>query len=462
MVDQPSLETRTATYSLTRSTTQPLKILHIFDHSLPIHSGYAFRSIAILREQRERGWDTSHLTTPKHTRAGASPETVDEFTFHRTPPLRGPFARIPFAGELTLIRAVAREIGRIARAERPDILHAHSPVLNVLACLMVRRRLQLPVVYEMRGLWEDAAVSHGTTRDGGLRYRASRALEGWALTKSDAITAICDGLRHEIIGRGVVADRITLIPNGVDLSEFSSGVTPSPSFRASLGIDRQIVLGFLGSFYEYEGLIDLLSALRLALIERKDLVLLLAGGGPVEDALRNAARSLGVAGAVRFLGRIPHSSIRKYYDVIDIFVYPRRSMRLTEIVTPLKPLEAMASGGIVLASDVGGHRELLRHGETGFLYPAGDVEALAQAILRLAATRDHWPAVARAARHFVERERSWAVTTAGYGGAYASALQTARLRGIGQGSTSSAGTARYAALIDALSAHQSDAGGIDR
>ena len=172
---------------------QGLRILHVLDHSLPIPSGYSFRTISLLREQRKRGWQTAHLTTPKHTNDGPSPETVGDFVFYRTPPLPTTLRDVPVVSEVALIRAVAREIERIARIERPQILHAHSPVLNALACFSAARHLHLPVVYEVRGFWEDAAVSHGTSREGGLRYRLSRALETYALRKCDAVVTICDG-----------------------------------------------------------------------------------------------------------------------------------------------------------------------------------------------------------------------------------------------------------------------------
>lgn len=397
-------------------------VLHVLDHSLPMHSGYSFRSLALFREQRRRGWRTAQLTTPKHTLRGPDPETVEGFVFHRTPAL-SPMADRPLLREAALVRAVARRIAQVAAVEQPHLLHAHSPVLNALACLVAGRRLGLPVVYEVRAFWEDAAASHGTAPSGGLRYRAVHALETWALRRADAVTTICEGLRQDMLGRGLAAGQVTVIPNGVDVAEFSFGLRPDPALRAALGLDGRLVLGFLGSFYSYEGLDFLLAALPLIRAQRPDVVALLVGGGPAEAALKEQARRLGLDEAVRFLGRVPHAEIQRYYDLVEIFVYPRRPIRLTETVTPLKPLEAMARGGIVLASDVGGHRELVRDGETGHLFRAGDVAALAQAVLRLAAARTDWERVTRNARRFVERERSWAVTTQGYEQAYARALR---------------------------------------
>lgn len=399
-----------------------LRILHVLDHSLPLHSGYSFRTLSLLREQRRRGWITAQLTTPKHTTAGPSPEEIEGFAFHRTPPLPPRLAGLPVLGEGALIRATARRIAEVATIEQPDILHAHSPVLNALAALWAGRRLGLPVVYEVRAFWEDAAVSHGTCTEASLRYRASRALETWALRRSDAVVAICEGLRRDILARGVPTERVAVVGNGIDVEEFPFGAEADPDLRAALGLDGKIVLGFLGSFYAYEGLDLLLSALPAVLQANPSVAALLVGGGQVEAALREEARDLGIEQAVRFVGRVPHASVQRYYDLVDIFVYPRHPMRLTETVTPLKPLEAMAQGGIVLASDVGGHRELVRHGETGYLFPAGRADALAAAVLRLIADRRDWPRVIRQGRLYAERERSWTATTAAYEEVYAGAL----------------------------------------
>ena len=405
-----------------------LKILHVFDHSLPMHSGYSFRSFALLREQRRMGWHTIHLTTPKHTASGPDIEQIEGLSFHRTEKLPAPVAGIPFAGEIALIRAVARRISQIAQVEKPNLLHAHSPVLNALACFAAARRLRLPVVYEVRGFWEDAAVSHGTATEGGARYRMTRALESFALRKSDAVATICEGLRSDMLVRGIEAEAIPVIPNGVDVDEFPFGAEADFQLRKSLGLQGKIVLGFLGSFYSYEGLDLLLAALPEVLKERADIAVLLVGGGPAEASLREQCGKLGLDRVVHFVGRVPHDRIQDYYALVDVFVYPRHSMRLTETVTPLKPLEAMARGGIVLASDVGGHRELVRDGETGRFFRADDAHALSQAILELASDPRSWSLMRQRARSFVEAERTWARSVSGYKKAYARALSRAKSR----------------------------------
>ena len=150
---------------------------------------------------------------------------------------------------------------------------------------------------------------------------------------------------------------------------------------------------------------------------------LLVGGGVAEASLKERARALGVAEQVIFVGRVPHADVARYYSLIDLLVYPRKAMRLTETVTPLKPLEAMAQGRLLLASDVGGHRELIDDGRTGFLFPPERPDALASAVQRVLADRAQWPAVRAAGRHYVESERNWRASVARYRNVYGSVVK---------------------------------------
>jgi PEP-CTERM/exosortase A-associated glycosyltransferase len=395
---------------------QPLHVLHILDHSLPLHSGYTFRTLAILRQQRALGWRTTHLTSAKQGDAAA--QEVDGWHFLRTPPLRAWWATLPVLGQLGVVVGLYRRLLQVAATTRPQILHAHSPALNALAALRVGRKLGIPVVYEIRAFWEDAAVDHGTSRAGGLRYRISRALESHVLRRADAVTTICEGLRTDIVARGIAAAKVTVIPNSVDSVQFPQARPPDGVLARSLGLGGGPVLGFLGSFYAYEGLALLIGAMPRMLAVLPGLQLLLVGGGPQDLALRALVAKLGLQGKVIFSGRVAHDKVADYYGLTDILVYPRLPMRLTELVTPLKPLEAMAQGLLVVASDVGGHRELVQHGKTGILFKAGDAEALAEQVIQLVRQADTWPLLRRQARAYIERERNWAASVARYGPVY--------------------------------------------
>ena len=397
-----------------------LRILHVLDHSIPLHSGYTFRTLSILREQRKLGWETFHITSPKHVNCSLPEEEVDGWHFYRTAPVAGGLAALPGLGQWLLMRQLEARLLEVATQLRPQVLHAHSPVLNAIPTLRVGRKLGIPVVYEVRAFWEDAAVDHGTTTERSLRYALTRRLETSALRRADHVFTICEGLRSDIAGRGISQEKVTVIPNAVDIESFEPGGEPDSALKVELGLNGAEVIGFIGSFYAYEGLDLLLAALPLILKRRPEVRLLLVGGGPRDAALKAQAQGLGLADKVSFTGRVPHDQVQRYYDLIDVLAYPRHSMRLTELVTPLKPLEAMAQGRVLVASDVGGHKELIRSGQTGVLFKAGSADALAQAVVSLLTNRSQWPAMRQAGREFVETERNWKNSVANYSSVYSS------------------------------------------
>ena len=399
-----------------------LRVLHILDHSLPLHSGYTFRSASILREQRKLGWETFHLTSTKQVGGKGLEEEADGLHFFRTPPADGPLDRLPVLNQWAVTRDTAARLDELVRRLKPDLLHAHSPVLNAMAALRVGRRHGIPVVYEVRGFWEDAAVDHGTQREGDLRYRLSRALETRAVRQAAQVVTICEGLRGELAGRGIDERKMTIVPNAVDVQRFQLRRPADPELKQRLGLAGARVIGFVGSFYAYEGLDLLIAAMPDIMAAAPDVKLLLVGGGPKEAELKQQAERMGLQGKVVFTGRVPHDEVDRYYDLIDLLAYPRHPMRLTELVTPLKPLEAMAQGHLLIASDVGGHRELIRDGGNGVLFKAGSVGDLAAKAVSTLALPDGGRRYREAGRAYVERERSWAASVARYRACYGAAL----------------------------------------
>lgn len=395
-----------------------MRVLHVLDHSIPLHSGYTFRTRSILREQRALGWETFHVTGSKQNSGEMREETVDGLHFYRTPPADGALARLPVLNQMQVIDGLVRRLAEIIPQIKPDVLHAHSPPLNAIAALRAGKKFGIPVVYEVRAFWEDAAVDHGTSTEGGLRYRLTRALETHALKRADAVTTICEGLRRDIVARGIPADKITVIPNAVDIDKFAVGGVADQDLKTKLGLQGARLIGFIGSFYAYEGLDILLRAVPALTAGRPDLRILLVGGGPEDARLRQMANDLGIADKVVFTGRVPHEQVQMYYDLLDVLVYPRLSMRLTDLVTPLKPLEAMAQGRVLAASDVGGHLELIVDGKTGVLFKADDPQALADKVGALADAQADWPALRAAGRQFVESERNWKASVGRYKSIY--------------------------------------------
>ncbi len=363
-----------------------------------------------MKAQQAKGWAVAGVTSLRHFAEGPPVETVEGLDFHRTPAIT--LRRSPI-GEWQETGALARKIERVAHDFRPDIIHAHSPVLTAVAALRANVG-KAPLLYEIRAFWEDAAVGNGTGSEGSLKYRATRWLETWATKRADAVAVICEGLRSDLVARGIAPAKIMVSPNGVDLDLFGDPPPADEALRQQLGLAGADVVGFVGSFYDYEGLDDLIAAMPILNDRRVPTHLLLVGGGPMEAQLREQARRSPVAGRIHFVGRVPHSEVERYYSLIDVLAYPRKKMRLTDLVTPLKPLEAMAQGRLVAASDVGGHRELIKDGVTGTLFAPDSPAAIAKALDDLFRQRPTWPERRETARKYVEQDRNWSSNISRY------------------------------------------------
>jgi len=400
-----------------------LKVLHILDHSLPLHSGYTFRTLSILEEHRKRGWVPVALTSPKHEASWEGPsqqmEEIGGFRFYRTGRLRSGLTAL--TTEFRLTRLLAKRIEEVAKIEKPDLLHAHSPVLNVLASLWAGGRLGIPVVYEIRAFWEDAAVDHRTYSPNSWKYKIVRWMETWACRRAAQVAVLCNGIKNDLIQRGIPPEKLTVVYNGINPEDFCA-LDPDLEFAESFGTGGKKVLGFVGSFYRYEGLDLLVKAFAKLCETRDDLVLLLVGGGEMEEELRALVEKKSLQNKVIIPGRFPHEDVPRIYSLIDILVYPRYSMRLTELVTPLKPLEAMAMSKPLIASDIGGHRELIQNEFTGLLFRAGDVSALTGTLQRLLEDAGLRAKLATQGNDWVRQNHTWSKTTTCYSTIYKRAL----------------------------------------
>jgi PEP-CTERM/exosortase A-associated glycosyltransferase len=397
-----------------------MKILHVLDHSIPLHSGYTFRTRAILNHQRELGWETFHVTSAKQVGSTELEETIDGLEFHRTYINNSLLEKMPMLNYWGIISSLEKRILQICDDIKPDVIHAHSPALNGVAAIRAGRKLGIPVVYECRAFWEDAAVDHGTSKEGSFRYKATRWLETWVFKRANAVTTICEGLKKDIIERGVAEQKITTIPNAVDISAFKFAQPAKEHLKHELGLQGKKVIGFIGSFYAYEGLPLLIEACATLFKKDDSIRLLLVGGGPDEVVIKQKIKQHGIEDKVVLTGRVPHNDVQDYYNLVEIFVYPRYAMRLTELVTPLKPLEAMAQGQLVVASDVGGHKELINHGNNGFLFKADNVDSLVETILNVFDSANEWDTVRQQGRQYVEQERNWAASVENYKKVYPS------------------------------------------
>lgn len=391
------------------------RVLHVLDHSLPLHSGYTFRTRAILKAQESHGLEVRGITGQRHNLEAAvtaGREEADGLTFHRAP---GTPAGPPPFRELGEVEALAAAIHRLADEWQPDIIHAHSPALCGAAAERAARALGVPFVYEIRAFWEDAAVGNLSGSEGNLKYRVTRALETRVARAADALFTICGGLKADLAARGIPESRINVMPNGVDLALFGDPPPRDTALAAELGIAPEApVIGYIGSFYAYEGVDDLIAAMPILRRSHGGAQLLLVGAGPMDAAWRAAAAALPEPDAVIFTGRVPHGEVERYYSLVDVLAYPRKAQRLTDLVTPLKPLEAMAQRRLVAASGVGGHRELIEDGVTGTLFAPDDPVTCADALAGLLGRRDNWEAMKDRALAHVRSRHDWAENARAY------------------------------------------------
>jgi len=390
------------------------RVLHVLDHSLPEHDGYSFRSHSILTNLARSRVDVRAITSPKQGAADSTFDEIDGIRYSRS--VVGPAVDTGgVRGQVRTIRMTRKALRDAIAEQRLDLFHAHSPCLNGLAAL----GLGVPLVYEMRSSWEDASVSVGATHEGSLRYRLSRALETYVARRADAIVAICEGLRTELISRGISDDKITVVPNALSEPMFvRPDAAAAEAIRQRFSLTGKKVIGFFGSFFEWEGVDILVRAMPLVLQNEPESRLLIAGGGRQEAELRNLVSALNLDHRVIFAGRVDHGDIPACYAAADVMAYPRVPHRLTDMVTPLKPLEAMAQGTIVVASDVGGHRELVADDETGLLFKAGDREDLAARLLAVLRRDVDVDGIVARADEAVRDERRWSAIVERYGPVY--------------------------------------------
>ena len=390
-----------------------MKILHVLNHSLPHLDGYCVRSASIVRFQKEIGLEPVVVTSLHQEPVPTEEmETIDGVRYYRTLPRNE--TQFPVLHELAAIRRLRRRIVDVATREHPDVIHAHSPCLWGHAAAAAARRLRLPLVYEIRGIWEDAAVDLGQLRRKALKYRVSRMMETRVARRADAVVAIADRLIIEFADRGVGRRKMFLVPNGVSVDDFrDAGAAPNAQLKEKLGIDGCVAVGYIGSLYPWEGVDDLIRAVPEIVRRQPEAKFVIVGRGQQEQLLRSLIEELSLQPYVRLVGGVPHREVADYYGILDILVYPRKSSRNTELVTPLKPLEAMAMGKALLASNVGGLRELFADG-AGLLHGPGDCDDLAKKCADLIGASDKRATLGEEARRSVLARRDWRDVVRGY------------------------------------------------
>lgn len=404
-------------------------VLHVLDHSWPVLSGYSVRSRNLITAQRRLGQQILAVTSPLHEidDSNSHDVVVDEVSYFRTP-ITGKLAssalrrRWPVAREWETVRLLRDRILQLIDSRPVSLVYAHSPALCGLAGLQAARRRGLPFVYEIRAFWEDAAVDQKRTTSNSLRYRLIRGLEGYVARQAEAVTAIAQPMLDDLRQRGLPAGKLFHVPNGVDADQFCPVVREEQLAR-ELGLGDNVVFGFFGSLYRYEGVAWLIRAISELHSRGLRFKVLIIGSGEDEGAIRDAIDKHQAGQYVHALPRVPHDEIGKYYSIVDVMVFPRLSVRLTELVTPLKPLEALSLEKSVLASDVGGHRALLEAEKTALLFRAGDVDDFCRQAERLIASPALRRRLGEEGRKAILRDWDWKVVAQRYRHIYEFALQ---------------------------------------
>lgn len=390
------------------------RVLHVTTNSLPhTRSGYSLRTQQLAIAQRRIGLEPHVVTRLGYPLtvgrlATGRIDVIDGVPYHR---LLAVFRRDP--PDRQLLRQVELT-DALVEVLRPAVLHPTSHYPNGLAALAVARRHDLPVVYEVRGFLEETWASRlGPDAAATDRYRLSRERETECMLAADRVVTLGEAMRAEIVARGVPAERVVVVPNAVEDAE------PHPStdrdgVRRRLGFRPDtVVVGTVSSVVDYEGLDTLLDAVALLAGGRESVAVLVVGAGTALASLRARAEALRLGPAARLIGAVPSAATADFHAALDIFVLPRHDHRVTRLVTPLKPLEAMRAGRPVIASDLPALRELVTP-ERGRLVPAGDAAALAAAVAELAADRALRCALGGEARRWVTSDRTWTANARRY------------------------------------------------
>lgn len=422
-----------------------MKILHVLDYSLRSRqAGYTIRSKYIFDAQRAIGLEPIVATRFKDAHLMDGKSLMDEeyldgvlyvndmtqASLDRHFKSLG-VRQIPYASVLHrqgLQRQFQNHISRVVGVHRPEVIHVASPAQNALISAEVGQKYGIPVVYEVRGLWHESGVVQGMLNTSSKEYRNRHFLFLEAMKRADQIITLAETMKGDFIREGIPKEKIFIVSNGVDTSKFTPRPYPTPlAERLGLGSDG-VTIGYIGSIRNLEGLRWLLKAGKTLLARHPQIEILIVGGGDELESLQRLAKELNLDSVVRFTGEVPHRDILDYYALIDIFAIPRVRSRVTELVTPIKPYEAMAMGKAVIVSDVAALREIVDDGTTGLVCNADDPDDLAQQCSALIRDPQRRSELGHRARKWILDHRDWRRVVANYKPIYEHAIREKRHR----------------------------------
>ena len=390
-----------------------MNILHVLNHLSP-EDGYAIRSINIIKNQNK--YHDIHVLTSSSNEESKKDKivTLDNVLYHSFQSNKCMDFR--YVGSMYKSYVFRKNIKEIVINDEIDVIHTHSPAYYPKQSYKASHAKNIPIIYEVRGVWEDTEVALGSFSENSWKYKHRKNAETKIMKKVDCIITISEGLRNDIINRGIEENKVYTIPNGVD-SDIFVPIKKNHELAQKHILTESAVIAYIGSIRKLEGIEYLIKAMPYVVHHNKNVKLLLIGGmDEIEyiEELKNLAKDLGVAKSILFIGRVPHNEILNYYSLVDIIVIPRIRAKVTELVTPLKPLEAMAMEKLVICSDVGGLRELIQDNKTGILFEAENAFALSEKINYFVENEGERNKIGKAARKYVVAERNWKNITKNY------------------------------------------------
>lgn len=393
--------------------TNSNRALYLLHNSLPYHSaGYATRTHGLLKSVRDFGWDVQGVTRlgypfdmPKFEEFESidALETVDGVPYRRLSLEPGIEKKAPIQ---EYVGRYSVELEKLVRQEQPFLIHAASNHWNGLTAVETANRLGIPSIYEVRGLWEVTRGSRDPEWAQGGMYKFMARMEADAAKGATRVLAITNALKDELVDRGVDEAKIIVLPNGVDTDRFVPRQCDE-DLKRSLNLMGKTIIGYVGSVLDYEGLGLLIDAAKILRQRGKEFAVLIVGDGAELDRFKHEVVDAELDDVFVFTGRVPHDEVENYYSIIDITPFPRLPLPVCEMVSPLKPFEAMAMQKAVVASSVKALAEIVRDGENGLLHEKGSAQSLADKLATLLDNPELRESIAQNGRDWVVSERQW-------------------------------------------------------
>lgn len=396
-----------------RLQNQVPRILYVIHNSLPYKSvGYATRSHAIAQSLIKQGVQISAITRlgfPKDEMdLDQIPiyDEIDQVTYHRLPTSTFFYNKIPLPEYLS---KYTEALFNYSLNDRPNIIHSASNFINGIAANHTAKLLGIPSIYEIRGLWEITRSSKEPDFDNSDSFNMMKRMEVEAAMTATVVITLTEALKTEMVGRGIPRDKITVISNGADPQRFKP-LERDRDLEAFLEYQNKVVIGYIGSVLQYEGIEYILQA--SALLKAKGLnnfAVLIVGDGDYLETVQFLCNQLNLQDIVNFTGRVSHQEVERYYSLVDITAYPRKGQLVCEMVSPLKPFEAMSMEKCVVSSDVAALKEIVNDGVTGLLHKKDDVEDLARIFEILIENDSLRLQLGKAARNWIKYEKDWQI-----------------------------------------------------